>query len=563
MKKILYLGVSLTIGLLSTGCIEEVNPQTNIVTIDQAANAPNSFQNFVNSTIGITGKQFYYNPSMTKPWDFGLCSFFLQRDVMGQDIALNYSGDWYTNWAESSVALGPGYALCQVPWSTYYSWIKNTNTVLAMAGEDPEESRREGAGIAHTMRAYFYQQLAQMYNQQTYTIDKESLTVPLVTENTPVSEGNNNPRVTSEVLWNFIISDLDKAEEYLQGYKPSDKTLPSINVVYGLKARAYLVMGEWANAEKYAKLAMEGYSVLSQDAFLDRNTGFNSPNNSSWMWCTTFKSDDESILDNDADDSWGSMMCLEIFHADGKGCGYASNYGQQKCIDYHLYQTIPNSDWRKLCWIDFSIADLYDDKEAALELLSKYSDYPDELFTTSQSSEVEAIYGLGGASIKFRPNGGLEGRQNQYIGFCVSVPLMRVEEMKLIEAEAAGMQNEGNGIALLTAFAQTRDPEYTYGTHNEAYGNDNTSKFQNECWWQRRVELWGEGFSMYDIKRLNKGIIRSYAGTNHLEGSRWNTDVVPQWMIYCIGGTDANYNTAIIQNPTPIAPTSDSPEYVW
>ena len=32
---------------------------------------------------------------------------------------------------------------------------------------------------------------------------------------------------------------------------------------------------------------------------------------------------------------------------------------------------------------------------------------------------------------------------------------------------------------------------------------------QNELWWQRRVELWGEGFATFDIKRLQKGIIRS------------------------------------------------------
>ena len=35
---------------------------------------------------------------------------------------------------------------------------------------------------------------------------------------------------------------------------------------------------------------------------------------------------------------------------------------------------------------------------------------------------------------------------------------------------------------------------------------------------QRRIELWGEGFSYFDLKRLNKGIDRNYAGSNHLSG---------------------------------------------
>lgn len=561
MKKILYFGAAIAVGLFTTGCIEEVNPQSGTVTIDQAANAPHSFENFTGAlTSQLSGKNLYGSGASDNPNMFGVSSWFIAFDMLGQDIAPNYSGDWFSAWYECSVGLGPGYAYCQMPWTIYYGWIKDCNTVIKMGGEEPSDMHKTGVGMAYALRAYHYEQLAQMYAPTPYTQDRQALTVPLVTENTEVSQGNDNPRITNEEMWNFIISDLDKAEEYLAGYHPSDKTLPSINVVYGLKARAYLVMGEWANAEKYAKMAMDGYTMLTEEQFLNRNTGFNSDANPSWMWSTKFKSDDECILENDADSSWGSFMILEISH-DVSGCGYASNYGQQKCIDYHLYQTIPDTDWRKLCWIDFSVADL--DYEEGVKLMEKYSDVPESLYNTPQSSQEDAVYGLGGASVKFRANGGAEGRDNQYIGFCVTLPLMRVEEMKLIEAEAAGMQNEGNGIALLTAFAQTRDPEYTYGTHNEAYGNPNTSKFQNECWWQRRVELWGEGFATWDIKRLGKSIIRSYAGTNHLADYRWNTDATPTWMTLCIGGTDANYNTAIIQNTIPVAPTSDSPEYVW
>ena len=33
---------------------------------------------------------------------------------------------------------------------------------------------------------------------------------------------------------------------------------------------------------------------------------------------------------------------------------------------------------------------------------------------------------------------------------------------------------------------------------------------------QRRIELWGEGFAYYDLKRLNKGIDRTYEGNNYM-----------------------------------------------
>ena len=140
---------------------------------------------------------------------------------------------------------------------------------------------------------------------------------------------------------------------------------------------------------------------------------------------------------------------------------------------------------------------------------------------------------------------------------------MRVEEMKLIEAEAAGMQNEARGIELLTAFAKTRDANYEYGTHNEAYYNTATSKFQNECWWQRRVELWGEGFATFDIKRLQKGIIRSYAGTNHVSGYQWNVQNTPNWMNLCIIQTETNNNSACTNNETPKPLSGDSDPFAW
>ena len=137
---------------------------------------------------------------------------------------------------------------------------------------------------------------------------------------------------------------------------------------------------------------------------------------------------------------------------------------------------------------------------------------------------------------------------------------MRVEEMVLIEAEATGMMNEAEGIAKLTAFAKTRDAEYVYGQHTENYGSVKASDFQNEIWWQRRVELWGEGFATKDIKRFQKGIHRSYPNTNHLDGYQWNTETTPEWMNLCIVQTETNYNYSCTNNLDPIAPTgNDAP----
>ena len=560
MKKYIVSLAIATFTLSSlTGCMEEYEPEGygNYVTTDQASQAPGAFDNFVNNITSSLSGQFTYSGSNMYPWDFGYTSFFLQRDVMGQDIALANDGSWYQSWYASGIGLGPRYAVCQLPWTYYYGWIKNCNTVLSLGGENPDEKFKAGEGIAYAMRAMFYMDLARMYAPETYGKNKEALTVPLITEK-GTEDMYNNPRLTNEKMFEFILSDLDKAEEYLAGYKRENKYTPDLSVVYGLKARAYLTMEDWANAEKYAKLAQQGYTEMTGEEYTSKTTGFNTAN-SSWMFATHFKSDDPNLRDNDGDTSWASQMIIEIGGSKGD-CGYAANYGYPLVVDRHLYETIPATDFRKNCFVDFNIDNLTTNAEK-LEALAKYSNEPSYIL---KAGAAATTYGgnVGGLSVKFRPVNGACDQPLATAG-AVDVPLMRVEEMKLIEIEAAGMQNESKGIEMLTEFAKKRDPQYEYGKHNEAYGNTSTSKFQNEVWWQRRVELWGEGFATFDIKRLNKGIIRSYANSNHFDGDKWNTTKVPDWMTLCIVGSEADVNHALVNNPIPIAPTENSDEYVW
>ena len=557
MKKILsFMAVVATLAL-TTSCIQEIDPRNNTVTEEQVQNAPGAFYNAVDAiTSTLCGEFVYSGNDDHDANDFGLPSFYLMRDVSGQDVVYPYQ-NWYTAWYTCQY-LGPSYVYAQLPWTYYYGWIKNCNVVLQLAGEEPSESNKPGVGIALAMRAYFYMDLARMFATKTYAADKSAPTVPIVKETTTIDDLFNNPRATNEEMWQFILSDLDKAEQYLAGYQRKNIYVPDQSVVYGLKARAYLVMEDWANAEKYAKLAQQGYTIMTANQYTDWETGFNTPNGS-WMLGLTYKSDDPNILLNDADSSWGSMMCIEI-NPDVSGCGYAANYGQPFLIDRHLYETIPTTDCRKKCYVDFAIDDIEDEDEM-LEALSAYSKHPDWILNAGKATQG---YGkVGGLELKFRTAGGDVGRDNQYVGFVMAVPMMRVEEMYLIEAEAAGMQNEARGIELLTAFAKTRDASYVYGGHNEAYGNSSTSAFRNEVWWQRRVEFWGEGFATFDIKRLQKGIIRSYDGTNHVEGYRWNTNEPPQWMNWCIVQTETNYNKACTNNLDPSAPTNDSDPYKW
>lgn len=552
MKNIIKSIAAVAIAAVSlTGCIEEITPQSSSVTVNQASNAPGAFNNFVGAiTNNLCGTPQYNSTS--SPWDFGYPTFFLMRDVMGNDIAIGAGNNWYATWYECGTGLGPAYGNCQVPWTVYYSWIKNCNNVLSLAGDNPDEDKAYGAGIAYAMRAMFYMDMARMFAQKPYTADLQAETVPIVTEKSSLDSLAYNGRATNQVMWDFIVSDLDNAEKYIAGYKRDNIYTPDLSVVYGLKARAYLQRGEWAKAEDYAKQAQKGYTPMTEAQYTSKNDGFNTPNDS-WMFGVTFKSDDPCIQENDADSGWGSWMILEVT---ASGCGYAADYGAPMYIDRHLYESIPESDFRKKCFVDFAIDELGSQAEM-VEALSNYSDVPEGLLVTAR--EADGV--VGGLPLKFRPKNG--EHVDQYAAFTVALPLMRVEEMKLIEIEAMGMQNEANGVTALTNWVQeNRDPNYEYGTHLDSYYT-NLSTFQKEVWWQRRVELWGEGFATFDIKRFQAGVIRSYLDTNHLTGYLWNQETTPDWMNLCIVQTEGNYNYSCTNNPTPIRPTSDSPEYVW
>ena len=337
MNKILSTFIFATIATCAlSSCIEEEVPQNGTPTVDQVNRAPNAFQNMVsNLTANLSGKR-NYSPNDAMAFDFGYTSFFLTRDVEGQDIVAAGGNNWYHHWYSNVSNLSAGKSVTQFPWTCYYGWISDCNVVIRNAGASnyatPIAERKVGAGIAYAMRAMFYLDLVRMYAAKPYAVDHNALTTIKADETRTVEQARHQERMTWTEAFAFILKDLDTAEQYLTGYTRTDKYTPDISVVYGLKARTYLEMQDWAKAEHYAHLAQNGYSMMSQSEYLSRDNGFNTPNDS-WMFATRFVSTDPNISGNDGDDSWGSMMLLE----NGFGGGYAQNYGGVQVIDQHLY----------------------------------------------------------------------------------------------------------------------------------------------------------------------------------------------------------------------------------
>ena len=89
----------------------------------------------------------------------------------------------------------------------------------------------------------------------------------------------------------------------------------------------------------------------------------------------------------------------------------------------------------------------------------------------------------------------------------VHVPHMRVSEMYLTEADALAQNGQaGPAAQVLYDYAVERDPSYTLSANTGQALLDEISVL-------RRIELWGEGFRWYDLKRLNQALDRT--GANH------------------------------------------------
>lgn len=526
----LFVGLGLAASsLMTTGCIEETFP-TDIATdevISSSAKATEALlwamPAFMNN-LGTLSTSYHYD------WGYG--SVMHVRDVMTGDLPVVASGyNWYTNW-ELNKYQGESYVYCQFLWNFYWKGVQTTNNLISAV--DPKtatDSQLGMLGVGLAYRANYYLDMAQMWeflpNDATSSVNLDGndvlhYTVPIVKEGMGENETRNNPRVTREVMAEFILDDLNKAEEYIVNLGDlSAKTLPDLAVVYGLKARYYMwIAGDgtlegsaesYTKAKEYARKAINAANVdpMTQDECLSTTNGFNDINK--WMWGVQMVVEDAVVQSGIL--NWTSWMSNEAVF------GYSAAE-PNIMIDAAMYARMSDTDFRKLMWKA--------PKGTALDGLTPYI----------AGGSALADY----ASVKFRPaNGDVE---EPTVGAVSAYPLMRVEEMYFIEAEAAA--HLGEDASLLVSFMKNyRDKSYTCQLAG--------APLVEEVVFQKRVELWGEGQSFFDYKRLNMPVTRAYEGSNWQEEARFNTTTRPAWMNFSIVQTEKNNNKALVGwgNPDP------------
>ncbi len=469
MKALKYLsiGLLLTVGFNSCSTDFLDAEDTSVLTPDQAGEAaaknPEAFLN------GMWSYMVEYNHAGNESHDdFGFMSTLFCFEVMSEDIAFDAS-HWFIYDYDFDYRLEQWQRPYQ-HWELFYTNIAKANEIIGFFPDGPETVAEKGlAGQAYAMRGMSYYYLIQMFQDfmkkdNSGEIDRDAPGVPIIYLE---SDGKTQDEITEATGRNTVgevldaaQSDLEKAVELLEaGYiRPSGdsgKNYIDASVANGLLARVYLLTGQWQKAANAANKARKNYGLRT---FEELHDGFMNVGTSDVMWGFNHTTETQT--------SYASFFShLSSFAPGYAGIGYCT-----KLIDARLYSQIADDDYRK---------DLFNGPDG------------DSSQPTTGSKKPYA-------NLKFGDDG----------NWTMDYIYMRAPEMVLIEAEAYAHLGDGaKAASVLKELMAERQPSWNKATVTV-----------KDVELQRRIELWGEGFRFFDLKRMNEGIDRNYEGSNHLAG---------------------------------------------
>lgn len=380
----------------------------------------------------------------------------------------------------------------EILWYHRYNIIASANAIINQGtdGSLPETDRlREILGQAYTYRAYAYLSLVQHY-AKGYLIGNPSSDpgVPILfSSDAPFTSA---PRSTVQEVYDQIKEDLNTAITYFEDATPRPtgtadaKSQLNIDVAYGLKARAALNSGDWRTAADAAKKARENYPLMSES---DYKSGFNSTLLPEVIWGS-------NVIDTE------TTFFRSYFYLIANDFNGSQNRNNPKIIDRRLYHQIPDTDYRK----DLFLADAPNTNTSAANQQGGFENdpnYTDRAVWNAKITEIKDTYGFTSAHnlhpymhVKFL-------QQNSGTIDPDDIIYMRASEMYLIEAEAEAMLgNIAAAQEALRPLGEARDSAYDPTVY------DSQEELMEHIKFQRKVELWGEGFLYTDKIRWDEGI---------------------------------------------------------
>ena len=458
--------------------------------------------------IGRPAKMFDY------PDDWESLLVLYCNDLEGADAHIIDSGyNWFSVCGElaRNASYRNNYIRFYAPWNL----IKEINDFfLCIPDYSDNRELTEVVAQLRALRAFSYLNLAREF-QFNYQVAGDKPCVPIITDNS--QDDGTLTRATVKDVYDFILEDLDFAVKNLEGSTRQSKAFIDGNVAHGLRARVYLDMGEWQKAYDDAVVAAQGYIPASMEEV--SRPSFKDINEHNWIWGYDMTADLAAVYPYATSSSW-----LRSFSGDS----YATGCQTYTMINALLWNKIPYTDIRKQWWVNEQLrSSLVDD--LIWPSIGKPVSYADD--------GVDKLAFLPYTNVKFGCNEIETNKKDE------DTPLMRVEEMILIQAECQYKLGQmPAAVDLLTNFVKTcRDSEYVY---------DESRSFIDEIWFQRRVELWGEGFFIPDQRRLGKHVVRFHdeKSSNLSYAFTFNIAADDPWMLLRFPSDFLEANPGVIDN---------------
>ncbi len=461
MKKIFIILATALLALVSCEKSFDVKYTSQLTGSNAAAMVEND-PTFLDSYVqGLYGAMVEFGAGGSSNHDdYGIMSVFTNTEYMGGDIVLSGTQNWglYDYMFDYRAF---NYSRPYQLWSTFYTLIANANIIIDFFPADQEptnEVAKAALGQAYAVRAfaYIYEML---YFQDPCNangdFNADAPGVPVIFANRDGKTQDEMDTAKGRNTMGFVAAeaekDINNALKYLEGYIRPSKNMIDWQVAQGIAARLYLFTHQWEKAADAANAARQGYKLMDKAR----------------LYAGMMDVEDAEVL-------WGFNHTTEtqntyasfFSHLSNDSPGYGGLNQMSKLIDVNLYSQISATDYRK-AWFNT----------------------PDGDPTAAQVGAQQPL-----ASRKF-------GYDPQWLQDYI---FMRAAEMYLTEAEAlARMGNAPQAKAVLVELMSTRDPLWA--------GNGDI----NDITLQRRIELWGEGFRYFDLRRTATGIVRDYEGSNH------------------------------------------------
>lgn len=405
-----------------------------------------------------------YGPKM------GYANYLHYIDILGEDVVFTksttlfrYEASWTRHREQAN----------QYPRHIYeftYQIIANANMIIENIddAEGTQDERDYIKGQAIFYRGFIHFIIVQLYGERydaagNNTQDGTVLRVQSTTE--------PKPRSSVEEVYTQINDDLDEAIRLLGNIKleRSSKVHANVHVARAIKARVLLTQGKWLEAAAMAKLVVDKSGAKMDNSCYDFKQGrCCDASNNEWIWAKIAQPEIET-------------SDIFNFYSYISNTNNRFNRDSPRAIYNQLYERISETDIRKSLWI----VKVKGTTNLAIPPNGKTYKWMSQKFIVDHPDNSSASY-----------DGSIITADHAYI---------RLPEMYLIMAEGYARGNkETDARNALYVLAKDRDPNYTLSTNSG-------EALIDEVMFQRRVELWGEGFRWLDLKRLNMPLDRGPA----------------------------------------------------